>query len=285
MRLDLAGVSARIDARPIVSDVTLTAGPGEFVALVGPNGSGKSTLLRTVYRSLKPSGGVVRLDGRDLWRMRPREAARHRAVLPQHHHDGAGFSVAEAVAAGRLSRKRPLDREDAADRAAVATALERVGMGRAADRLLATLSGGERQRVMLARALAQEAPLLVLDEPTNHLDVGSQLTLLELIRSLGLTLLAALHDLDQAAAYADRVVVLRDGRVAGQGPPLEVLTPALVEEVFGVRAHVGPHPITGRPHIAVAAPLQVGRDDLRHVALGEGGDGDERVDADAARHE
>ncbi|GAA1722115.1 ABC transporter ATP-binding protein [Nonomuraea bangladeshensis] len=253
MRLDLAGVSASIDARPIVTDVHLTAGPGEFVALIGPNGSGKSTLLRTVYRSLRPSAGAIRLDGQDLWRMRPRHAARHRAVLPQHGQGGDGFSVAEIVATGRHAHKRPLERDGAADRAAVATALERVGMGWAADRLISTLSGGERQRVLLARALAQEAPLLVLDEPTNHLDVGSQLLLLDLIRSLGLTLLAALHDLDHAASYADQVVVLRDGRVAGHGPPLEVLTPGFIEEVFGVRAYVGPHPITGRPHIAVAS--------------------------------
>ncbi|MFI7707774.1 ABC transporter ATP-binding protein [Nonomuraea sp. NPDC049480] len=256
MRLDLAGVSARIDARTIVNGVDLTAGPGEFVALVGPNGSGKSTLLRTVYRSLRPSGGVVLLDGQDLWRMRPRQAARHRAVLPQHNHVAAGLSAAEVVAAGRHSHKRLLDRENDADHAVVTTALERVGMDWAADRLMTTLSGGERQRVLLARALAQEAPLLVLDEPTNHLDVGSQLLLLDLIRSLGLTLLAALHDLDQAAAYADQVVVLRDGHVAGHGPPLEVLTPAFIEAVFGVRAHVGPHPITGRPHIAVASPTR-----------------------------
>ncbi|WP_433436182.1 ABC transporter ATP-binding protein [Nonomuraea sp. CA-141351] len=254
MRLDLAGVSAHIDARPIVNDVHLTAGPGEFVALVGPNGSGKSTLLRTVYRSLRPSSGVVRLDGQDLWRMRPRQAARHRAVLPQHNQVADGLSVAEVVATGRHSHKRPLDRDTAADHAVVVTALERVGMDWATDRLMTTLSGGERQRVLLARALAQGAPLLVLDEPTNHLDVGSQLLLLDLIRSLGLTLLAALHDLDQAAAYADQVVVLRDGRVAGHGPPLEVLTPSFIEEVFGVRAHVGPHPITGRPHIALASP-------------------------------
>jgi iron complex transport system ATP-binding protein len=254
MHLDLDGVGAAIDGRSIVGAVTLTAAPGQFVALVGPNGSGKSTLLRTVYRTLRPSGGAVLLNGRDLWEMRHREAARHRAVLPQHSESADGFSVAEAVAVGRAARKRPFDRETGSDRTAVATALERVGMVWAADRLVSSLSGGEHQRVLLARALAQETPLLVLDEPTNHLDIGAQLALLDLIRSLGLTLLAALHDLDHAAAYADRVVVLRDGHVAGQGPPLEVLTPDFIEEVFGVRAHVGPHPITGRPHISVASP-------------------------------
>ncbi|WUH98775.1 ABC transporter ATP-binding protein [Spirillospora sp. NBC_00431] len=254
MRLDLNGVSARIDSRPIVTDVHLSAGPGEFVALVGPNGSGKSTLLRTVYRSLRPSGGVVHLGGEDLWRMPPRRAARHRAVLPQHNEVGGEFSVAETVAVGRTAHKRPLDRETQADRDVITDALERVGMSWAADRLLSTLSGGERQRVLLARALAQQAPLLVLDEPTNHLDAGAQFTLLDLIRSLRLTLLAALHDLDHAAAYADQIVVLRDGRVAGHGPPTRVLTPAFIQDVFGVRAHIGPHPITGRPHIALASP-------------------------------
>ncbi|WP_433324417.1 ABC transporter ATP-binding protein [Spirillospora sp. CA-294931] len=253
MRLSIAGVTARLDGTAIVSDVDLAAEPGDFVGLIGPNGSGKSTLLRTVYRSLRPSGGVVSLDGDDLWRMRAREAARRRAVVTQHGDLGGEFSVAEVVAMGRSPHKGMLDREDASDRAVVAETLKRVGMDWAGSRLFSTLSGGERQRVLLARALAQEAPLLVLDEPTNHLDVRAQLGLLDLIRSLGLTLLAALHDLDHAAAYCDRVVVLAEGRVRAAGPPLEVLTPEFVAEVFGVRAHIGPHPITGRPHIAVAS--------------------------------
>ncbi|GAA2582319.1 ABC transporter ATP-binding protein [Actinomadura fulvescens] len=253
MRLVIEGVTAEIDGTPIVSDVDLVAEPGRFVGLVGPNGSGKSTLLRTVYRALRPTGGVVSLDGADLWRMPARRAARHRAVVTQHGDLTAEFSAAEVVAMGRAPHKGLLDREDAADRAVVTDSLKRVEMAWAADRLFSTLSGGERQRVLLARALAQEAPLLVLDEPTNHLDVRAQLGLLDLIRSLGLTLLTALHDLDHAAAYCDHVVVLKDGAVRAAGPPLEVLTPEFVAEVFGVRAHVGPHPITGRPHIAVAS--------------------------------
>ncbi|WP_067819197.1 ABC transporter ATP-binding protein [Actinomadura kijaniata] len=253
MRLDLAGVSAAIDGTPILRGVDLAAAPGRFVGLIGPNGSGKSTLLRTVYRSLRPSAGVVSLDGEDLWRMPPRRAARRRAVVTQHGDVGGEFSVREVVAMGRAPHQGPLDRESAADRAAVAEALERVDLAWAAGRLFGTLSGGERQRALVARALAQRAPLLVLDEPTNHLDVRAQLDLLDLVRSLGLTLLAALHDLDHAAAYCDEVVVLERGRVRAAGPPLEVLTPAFIAEVFGVRAHVGEHPLTGRPHIAVAS--------------------------------
>jgi iron complex transport system ATP-binding protein len=259
MRLHLAGLSAAIDSHPILSDVDLTAEPGELVALIGPNGSGKSTLLRTVYRALRPASGVISLNGDDLWKMRARHAAQRRAVVTQHgeaEFSTAEFSVTEVVATGRTPHKRPLDRDDDTDRAIIAESLDRVGMSWAADRLVSTLSGGERQRVQVARALAQQAPLLVLDEPTNHLDVRAQLDLLDLIGSLGLTLLAALHDLDHAAAYADQVVVLRHGRVAAKGPPLEVLTPEFIAEVFGVRAHVGTHPLTGRPHIAVAS-LQV----------------------------
>ncbi|MBO2449424.1 ABC transporter ATP-binding protein [Actinomadura barringtoniae] len=253
MRLTIEGLTAEIESTPIVSGVDLVAEPGEFVGLIGPNGSGKSTLLRTVYRSLRPAAGIVSLNGDDLWRMPARRAALRRAVVTQHGDVTAEFTVREVVAMGRAPHKGLLEREDTADRAVIADALKRVDMLPAADRLFSTLSGGERQRVLVARALAQEAPLLVLDEPTNHLDVRAKLGLLDLIRSLGLTLLAALHDLDHAAAYCDRVVVLKDGRVKAAGPPLEVLTPAFVADVFGVRAHIGEHPITGRPHIAVAS--------------------------------
>lgn len=256
MRLAINGVTAEIDTRPIVTDVDLVAEPGEFVALIGPNGSGKSTLLRTIYRTLRPTVGAVRLDGQDLWTMRTRQAARLRAVVTQFGDFESGFSVTEITAMGRTPHKGPLDRDDDGDRAIVTEALEQVAMGWAADRLFTTLSGGERQRVLVARALAQQTPLLILDEPTNHLDVRAQLDILELIRSLGLTLLAALHDLDHAAAYSDRVVVLHEGQVAGTGTPVEVLTPAFITAVFGVRAHVGNHPLTGRPHIAVAPVAQ-----------------------------
>ncbi|WP_131742961.1 ABC transporter ATP-binding protein [Actinomadura roseirufa] len=253
MRLVIAGVTARIEGTAIVSGVDLVAEPGSFVGLIGPNGSGKSTLLRTVYRSLRPSDGVVSLDGDDLWRMRARQAALRRAVVTQHGELSGEFSVAEVVAMGRAPHKGILERENSADRAVVEQSLERVGLAHAAERLFSTLSGGERQRALVARALAQEAPLLILDEPTNHLDVRAQLGLLDLVRSLGMTLLAALHDLDHAAAYCDHVIVLEKGRVRASGPPLEVLTPGFVAEVFGVRAHIGEHPITGRPHIAVAS--------------------------------
>ncbi|WP_328997911.1 ABC transporter ATP-binding protein [Kribbella sp. NBC_00709] len=264
MRLSLQGIGVTIDTRPIVAEVSLTVEPGEFVALVGPNGSGKSTLLRTVYRALKPTHGAVMLDDDDVWRMPARQAAQLRAVVTQHQSMSADFTVDEIVAMGRSPHKGLLDRETGTDRRISTEALERVGMAASADRLFATLSGGERQRVLVARALAQQAPLVVLDEPTNHLDVRAQLELLNLVQELGVATLAALHDLDHAASHADRVAVLDRGRLIAQGPPLEVLTASLVAEVFGVQAHIGPHPIHGRPHIAVA-PLPAQRSPRRSV--------------------
>ena len=253
MKLELQGVSAVIDTRLIVSDVTLTVEPGEFLALIGPNGSGKSTLLRTIYRALRPADGVVLLDDADVWKLPARTAARRRAVVTQHQSLSVDFTVREVVTMGRAPHKSLLDRDGSADRELVTDALERVSLSGAGERLFSTLSGGERQRALVARALAQQAPLIVLDEPTNHLDVRAQLDLLSLVRELGVTTLAALHDLDHAAGYADRVAVLEQGRLVAHGAPLDVITESLLRKVFGVRAHIGPHPIHGRPHVAVAA--------------------------------
>lgn len=259
MELHVEGVGVTIDARAIVSEVDLVVATGQVTALVGPNGSGKSTLLRTVYRALRPTTGVVRIGGDDAWRLRARDAARRRAVVTQHHGAGEDFTVAEVVAMGRGPHLGLLDRESRRDRDLVADALARVDMTWAAERMFGTLSGGERQRTLLGRALAQQAPLVILDEPTNHLDVRAQLDLLALVDSLGVTVLAALHDLDQAAGYADRVAVLDAGRLVAVGAPDEVLTAELIETVFGVRAHIAPHPLTGRPHICVASSTDLVR--------------------------
>ncbi|MDX3452991.1 ABC transporter ATP-binding protein [Streptomyces sp. ME02-8801-2C] len=253
MRLDFEGVSIDIDSARIVSDVSLSIAPGEMVGLVGPNGSGKSTLLRSAYRVLRPTGGAVLIGGDNVWSMSAREAACRRAIVTQHTVLGAEFSVEEIVAMGRTPRKGMLDRDTDQDRRTVEQALDDVHMRWAAQRSFATLSGGEQQRVLLARALAQEAGLLILDEPTNHLDVRAQFEVLDLLRHLGMTTLTALHDLDHAVSYCDRVAVMAEGRLVAVGEPTEVLTPELVHDVFGVRAVLDTHPITGRPRITVAS--------------------------------
>ncbi|TDB99526.1 ABC transporter ATP-binding protein [Nonomuraea longispora] len=232
MRLDLRGVSVRLDGRPIVHEADLLVGDGEFVALVGPNGCGKSTLLRTIYRALRPSAGLIRVDGDDVHGLSWRESARRTAVVAQETPSELDFTVGEVVLMGRT----PYERVAAADAERCARALDRVGLAGAEERVYATLSGGEKQRALIARALVQETRLLLLDEPTSHLDIRHQLEVLHLVRELGVATLAVLHDLNQAAAFCDRLYVMSAGRVLAGGPPGQVLTPELISEVYGVRA-------------------------------------------------
>ncbi|MEU1177783.1 ABC transporter ATP-binding protein [Streptomyces sp. NPDC005820] len=241
MRLTVDQLHVTLDGKPILREVTLAAGKGDVVGLVGPNGSGKSTLLRTVYRSLRPAGGVVRVGGDDVWELPARTAARRTAAVLQDAGTTTGLSVTEIVALGRTPHHGLLGREGAEDREAVADAVARCGVTPFAHRDHATLSGGERQRVLLARALAQRPRLLVLDELTNHLDIRARFELLDLIRSTGITTLAVLHDLDLAARLCDGLVVLHRGEVVAAGPVLEVLTPDVLREVFGVRATAERH--------------------------------------------
>ncbi|NRQ39564.1 ABC transporter ATP-binding protein [Nonomuraea sp. NN258] len=236
MKLTVDGVRVSLDGREIVRGAGLEAAGGELVGLVGPNGCGKSTLLRSIYRALRPSAGLISVDGDELARLAPREAARRVAVVPQETAEELDFTVAEVVRMGRTPHKRALDRTTADDHRICAEALERTGMSHAAGHRFARLSGGEKQRVLIARALAQRSPVLLLDEPTSHLDIRHQLEVLHLVRELDVTTLAVIHDLNQAAAFCDRVYVMRDGRILAGGPPAEVLTPELIGEVFGVRA-------------------------------------------------
>ncbi|MEV0616401.1 ABC transporter ATP-binding protein [Nonomuraea sp. NPDC050404] len=232
MRLDLAGVAVAIDGHTIVHEADLLVDDGEFVGLVGPNGCGKSTLLRTVYRALRPAAGLIAVDGDDVHRLPAREAARRTAVVAQETPADLDFTVAEIVLMGRT----PYKPDAVADEKLCGLALDRVGLAGAADRIFATLSGGEKQRVLLARALAQQTRLLLLDEPTSHLDIRHQLELLHLVREQGIATLAVLHDLNQAAAFCDRLYVMNAGRIVAGGPPEQVLTPDLISEVYGVRA-------------------------------------------------
>ncbi|GAA2314369.1 ABC transporter ATP-binding protein [Streptomyces violaceusniger] len=242
MKLTVDRLHVTLDHNPILRDVSLEARKADIVGLVGPNGSGKSTLLRTVYRSLRPADGVVRVGEDSVWELSPRAAARRTAaVLQDAGGNTTGLTVTEIVALGRVPHHGLLGRDGAEDREAVSDAIDRCGVRPFADRDYASLSGGERQRVLLARALAQRPRLLVLDELTNHLDIRARFELLALIRATGVTTLAVLHDLDLAARLCDHLVVLHDGAVAAAGPVLEVLTPDLLADVFGVRAATERH--------------------------------------------
>ena len=249
--LELRDVDVVLGGRQVLHRVSLSVGAGETVGLLGPNGSGKSTLLRVAYGAMKPASGSVRTAGLEVGSARPRELARRCAVLTQDHATDLELTVLDVVLLGRIPHPRTT-RGRAVDVELARRCLARVDGTHLSDRAFPTLSGGERQRVLLARALCQEPQVLLLDEPTNHLDVAHQIELLELVTSLGLTCVVALHDLTLAATYCDRLALLADGHVVAHGRPGEVLTPARVEDVYGVACDVLPHPRTGRPLVAVS---------------------------------
>jgi iron-siderophore transport system ATP-binding protein len=236
IRLDAVTVAYR--GRPALRDASLEIGPGERVAVVGPNGAGKSTLLRAVAGLVAPVAGTVELDGRPIASLDRIAIARRLAVVPQLPTLPFATTVEQVVALGRLPHEHPIRGLRPSDRSAIAEAIERVGVGHLIGRDARELSLGERQLVLLAMAVAQAAPVLVLDEPTVHLDLRHQVEVMELLVDLnareGTTIVAVLHDLGLAAHFFPRLVLLDGGRVVGDGPPSDVLSPDRIREVFGV---------------------------------------------------
>ncbi|MFE7506360.1 ATP-binding cassette domain-containing protein [Promicromonospora sp. NPDC057488] len=262
--LAVDGVFWEIGSRVILDDVGVLAPGGTVTGLLGPNGSGKSTLLRVLagaQQAGRPgsgdaaapapaSGPDVTFDGADLAALPRRERARVLALVEQDATTDLPLTVLDAVLLGRIPHRSLLAGDSDADRAAAHAALDAAGAKELADREVGTLSGGERQRVHMARALAQTPRLLLLDEPTNHLDISAQLHAMRVLRDLaadGVTVVAALHDLNLAASTCDHLVLLDHGRVVAAGPVAEVLVPEVLEPVYGVRVDVLRHPRTGRP--------------------------------------
>lgn len=243
---------------PVVADLDLALPTGRVTAIIGANGSGKSTVLRALARLLRPQSGAVLLDGQDLHRLPTRDVARQLGLLPQGPVTPDGITVADLVRRGRTPHTSVFRQWSAADQDAVGSALSTTGMADLAGELVDSLSGGQRQRAWLAMTVAQDTPLLLLDEPTTFLDIAHQLDVLELVRDLhaaGRTIGMVLHDVNQAARFADHLVAMRDGRVVAAGPPAEVLTPELLAEVFGVRCHLLRDPDSATPLIVPVARL------------------------------
>ena len=234
----LEGVTVLYRERAALHDIGLQVDAGERVAVIGPNGAGKSTLLRVVAGLLRPAAGSVELGGVRLDRLDRLAVARRLAVVPQLPTLPFATSVEEVVALGRLPHEHPVRGMRPGDRAAVAAAIDRVGVGHLLGRDARELSLGERQLVLLAMAVAQDAPVLVLDEPTVHLDLRHQVEVMELVGDLntrdGTTILAVLHDIGLAAHFFPRLVLLDRGRIVADGSPADVLTPERIREVFGV---------------------------------------------------
>ncbi|MEG2029947.1 MAG: ABC transporter ATP-binding protein [Janthinobacterium sp.] len=222
----------------VVPATSLRLEPAAITCLIGPNGCGKSTLLRGLAGLQAPQSGHVELDGKALPAWPPRALARALAVLPQSPAGPDGLSVLQLVRHGRYPHQGLFGALRARDHAAVDWALEVTGLAALRGRALQTLSGGERQRAWIALALAQQAPLLLLDEPTTYLDIGHQIEVMELLRTLnrahGMTIAMVLHDLNQASQYADRLLVMRAGRIVASGAPAEVVSAALLRETFGI---------------------------------------------------
>jgi iron complex transport system ATP-binding protein len=240
----------------VLDDVSISAKPGEFVALVGPSGSGKSTLLRALSRLLSPSAGSVVLDGRSIAEYRAKEAARLVGLLPQSSIAPDGITVADLVARGRYPHQGLIRQWSTADEEAVESAMAATNVTALRTRHVDELSGGQRQRVWAAMALAQQTPILLLDEPTTYLDIAHQIELLDLFADLheaGSTLVAVLHDLNHATRYATHLIAMKDGQVMAQGTPGEVVTSELVREVFGLECLVIEDPETGTPLVVPRA--------------------------------
>ncbi len=255
--LKVTGLDFYYGSQQVLRQVSLNAAEGEFVGIIGPNGSGKSTLLRVISGVAAPIAGSVRLQGEEVRRIPRNQLARRVAVVQQSGHIPDGFTAWEVALLGRTPYLGLLQAESEHDFAVVQRALVLCGAAEYAERRMGELSGGERQRVVIARALAQEPELLLLDEPTAHLDISHQVSILDLVyelsRSQGITVVAVFHDLNVAAQYCDRLVILAGGAVLAEGPPAEVITAEQVAHAYGAQVIVLPHPANELPVAMITA--------------------------------
>ena len=249
MKLETKDLSVTIGKKEIVRDVSLQVQNGAFVGLIGPNGSGKTTLLKSIYRVLKPSGGVATLDGQDIQSMSHKESAQDMGVVSQFTNMSFDFSVEEVVLMGRSPHKGTFSMDSAEDYAIVEDCLKRVDMLEFRNRSFLTLSGGEKQRILLARALAQQVKILILDEPTNHLDIKYQIQIMDVVKGTGVGVLAALHDLNLTLMYCTYIYVLKNGEVITHGRPEDIITEDLIHDVYEVECEVLRHPRTGQMYV------------------------------------
>jgi len=254
--LEVTGLTAGYETGDVLHEVSLTVGAGEFVAILGPNGAGKSTLLKAVQNLLGSVRGHVLCGGEDVFRLGARRVAAMIAYVPQLAEPVFEYTGREVVLMGRFARRGRLESVSGEDRAAVDEALRLTGTAPIAAKKLSQLSGGERQRVFIARALAQDTPLLLLDEPSLHLDIGYQAEIYGLLKALrsdrGKTVVVAEHNINLAAAHAERLVFLRDGAIAAEGTPAETVTAATIRRIFGADVDVRANARSGLPEISLA---------------------------------
>lgn len=247
--LKVKNISFSVPDTQILHNLTFSIDQGKFVGIIGPNGSGKSTMLKIIYRHLKQTSGVVTLYEKDIVRFAQKKLAQEIAVVSQETPVLFDFTVKDLVMMGRTPYKKWLVNDNQEDFAIVEESMRLANVLHLESRSFSQLSGGEKKRVMLARALAQQANILVLDEPTNHLDIEHQYQLMDLVKDLPITIVAALHDLNLAAAYCDELLVMKDGALYMEGTPEQVLTEETLKQVFHVQAGVSRNPFTKKLHL------------------------------------
>ena len=249
MEILAEAVKLFIGRQEILKGVDFRLHDKEFLGIIGPNGSGKSMFLKCIYRVQHPDEGAISFDGRPLDDFSYQESARRLSVVAQHNFYSFDFPVLDVVLMGRSPHKKLLERDNIRDYEIARKALGVVGMAEFEERSFSSLSGGEQQRVILARALAQQTECMVLDEPTNHLDIKYQLQIMDIVKGLGLTVAAAIHDLNIAALYCDRLIAIKKGKVVGLGTPRALLTEKFIYDLYEVKSTVSIHPDTGRMNI------------------------------------
>ncbi|WP_138206286.1 ABC transporter ATP-binding protein [Haloimpatiens lingqiaonensis] len=230
------------DNKVVVKDFSMHVKKGEVVTIIGPNGSGKSTVLKAIGRLLKPMDGTVYLDGKSIWNMKGKEIAKEMACLSQHNFAPEDMSVKKLIGFGRNPHKNWLEGLNKEDESIVEWAIEKTNLKHIEDKGMMNISGGERQRAWIAMALAQKPKILLLDEPTTYLDINNQIEILDLVKELNeklqLTVIMVLHDLNQAAKYSDRVLVIKDGNIKGVGKPENILNEKLIKDVYKVEMNI-----------------------------------------------
>jgi iron complex transport system ATP-binding protein len=249
--IEASNLKISYENKIVVEDFDIKVNPGEIISLIGPNGSGKSTVLKVISRLMKSLEGVVHLDGADIHRLSTKEVAKKLAILPQTHHNPPDFTVDELVSYGRTPHRKWYETRTKEDDEVIDWAIKQTRLEKYRDRSVNNLSGGERQRAWIATALAQSPKVLLLDEPTTYLDICHQLEVMELVtrlnKELGITVIMVLHDLNQAARYSHRLVVIKDGKFVCQGQPNNVLTVDLLRKVYNVEAEVICDKQSGKP--------------------------------------
>ncbi len=240
----------RTDGTLILDDITFAITQGSFTGILGPNGAGKSSLLRCLYRFVKPEQGVITFEQDDIWQLNANDYAKNVAVVLQETPSHFNLTVHDVVALGLIPHKGIFSRASSTDNEKIEQAIEQVGLTHKTKQNFENLSGGEKQRVLIARAIVQSPRLLIMDEPTSHLDVRYQIQVMELAKSLDITVIASFHDLNLASAMCDNLLVLDQGKLVCQGTPQEVLTKEMLSDVFGVCAHISEHHQHKVPHIS-----------------------------------